>query len=320
MRRIGAEMSRLSKLARFAWVVLGYNILVIVFGAFVRATGSGAGCGSHWPTCNGSQLIPEIVAVQTLIEFTHRITSAVTVVLIIALIIWTWRSYPRKSVLRWTSGAMGLFIVTESLLGAGLVLFNLVDKNASILRAVSMMAHLINTFVLLASISLTAWWCSVGEPTGFRPDRKYRWLFGIGIAAMMLLGASGAIAALGDTLFPSKSLLQGLEADFAAASNYLIRLRIFHPGIAILTGLFAGLFAFNLNKKYPSEALNKITLSLIGLIVFQLVLGSINVLLLAPVWIQLIHLLVTCLIWILYLLAGVLGLVPGYLAVGVTKK
>lgn len=313
-------MSRLTKLAKFAWIVLGYNIFVIVFGAFVRATGSGAGCGSHWPTCNGNQIIPEIVAVQTLIEFTHRITSALTVVLIIALIVWTWRVYPRKSVLRWTSGAMGLFIVAESLLGAGLVLFNLVDQNGSVLRAFSMMAHLINTFILLASITLTAWWSSIGEPTGFRADLKFHWMFGVGLAAMLLLGASGSIAALGDTLFPSRSLLQGLEADFAAASNYLIRLRIFHPGIAILTGAFAGIFAYRLNVKYPTEELRIASRILIGLIVFQLILGAVNVVLLAPVWIQLIHLLVTCLIWIFYLLAGVLGLVSGHFAPGVVKE
>ena len=314
-------MAPLSKLARFGWAVLAYNLFVIVFGAFVRATGSGAGCGDHWPTCNGTQIIPEIVRVQTLIEFTHRVTSGLTLVFIVALLVWTWRSYPRGSTLRWTSGAMGLFIVTESLLGAGLVLFNLVDQNGSVLRAVSMMAHLINTFFLLASISLTAWWSSVGEPQGLKPDRATRWLFGIGVVAMMVLGASGAVAALGDTLFPSRSLLQGLQADIAAASNYLVRLRIFHPGIAILTGAFSAFFAYRLMQKYPEDGLLKRTsILLMGLIATQLGLGLINVLLLAPVWLQLVHLLVTSLVWILYLLTGVLGLVSSHLAFGVVKK
>jgi heme A synthase len=242
-------------------------------------------------------------------------------VFIAALLVWTWRSYPRGSALRWASGAMGLFIVTESLLGAALVLFSLVDQNASVLRAVSMMAHLINTFLLLAGISLTAWWSSVGEPQGLKPDRGMRWMFGIGVAAMMLLGASGAIAALGDTLFPSRSLLEGLQADIAAASNYLVRLRIFHPGIAILTGAFAALFAYRLMQKYPEDGMLKRTsILLMVLIATQLGLGLINVLLLAPVWLQLVHLLMTSLVWILYVLTGVLGLVSSHLAFGIVKK
>ena len=64
-----AENKRL--LTRFAWFTVFYNVLVILWGALVRASGSGAGCGNHWPLCNG-QVIPVSPGWHTVIEFTHR--------------------------------------------------------------------------------------------------------------------------------------------------------------------------------------------------------------------------------------------------------
>src|SRR5262249_24948503 len=76
-------------LARFAWLLVVYNIAVILWGAYVRATGSGAGCGSHWPLCNG-EIVPRAAQAQTLIEFTHRITSGISLLLVAILAVWTW--------------------------------------------------------------------------------------------------------------------------------------------------------------------------------------------------------------------------------------
>src|SRR5512146_1869905 len=98
----------LSRFAKFSWGVLGYNVFVILFGAYVRATGSGAGCGAHWPLCNGV-VIPHPQRIETIIEFTHRLTSGLTLVLVAALVIWAWRKYPKGSLLRWSSGAAIFF-------------------------------------------------------------------------------------------------------------------------------------------------------------------------------------------------------------------
>lgn len=163
----------ISKLAKYAWGVLVYNLFVIVFGAFVRATGSGAGCGSHWPLCNGV-MIPRAPAIETVIEFSHRLSSGVTLVLIAILIVQVWRTYPKGSALRKSSGFIGLFVIIKSLLGAGLVLFELVQHDASLARAISMMAHLLNTFLLLASLMVTAWWLTKGAPVTWGKDGKTR--------------------------------------------------------------------------------------------------------------------------------------------------
>ena len=231
----------LSKLAKFAWGVLVYNLLVIVFGAFVRATGSGAGCGSHWPSCNGD-IIPRAPELETVIEFSHRVSSGITLVLIAFLIVWVWRSYPKGNPLRKSSGLIGIFIITESLLGAGLVLFELVQHNASLARAISMMAHLLNTFLLLASLVVTAWWLSTGVPDNWKRDDKARILSVFGVLGMFVLAASGALTALGDTLFPAGSLAEGLRQDIDPAAHFLLRLRIFHPIIAVVVGSYVAGF------------------------------------------------------------------------------
>lgn len=310
----------MTKLMRFGWFVLAYNLFVIVFGAFVRATGSGAGCGSHWPTCQGA-IIPRAPAIETIIEYTHRITSGLTIVFIVALVIWTWRTYPRGSALRKTSGAAFAFIVVESLLGAGLVIFNLVLNDASLVRAFAMMAHLVNTFLLIGSLTLNAIFLTFGTPQGIRADRKMAWFYGAGVVAFFVLGASGAIAALGDTLYPSQSLLEGVRQDFVVTSNYLVRLRIYHPLIAVITCGYAIAYAFWARRKLTeNNRLRIVSTGLIALALFQLCLGAINVVLLAPVWLQLVHLFITCLLWIGYLMTGIFSLITGYLPLRVVDQ
>ena len=306
----------LTRYSRFTLAVLAYNILVIVYGAFVRATGSGAGCGSHWPLCNGV-VIPQAPAVETIIEFTHRVSSGGVLILIAILIIWTWRVYPKGSWVRRGAGFAALFTVTESLLGAGLVLFNLVAHNASLTRAFSMMLHLVNTFLLLASITITALISIFGEPEKLHPRRDIRWVATAGAVGLLILGASGAIAALGDTLFPSGSLAEGIAQDFIPTAHFLLRLRIFHPIIAVAAGLGSAAALNFIARRSLGATEKKAGRLLAGLVAVQLVLGAINVILLAPVWMQLLHLLMTTLIWITYVFGSVLGLVASYLPVRV---
>ena len=78
----------------FAWAVLAYDLVVVAWGAFVRATGSGAGCGKHWPSCNG-EIVPRAPRVETAIEFTHRATSGIALVLGVVLLAWALRAFSR---------------------------------------------------------------------------------------------------------------------------------------------------------------------------------------------------------------------------------
>jgi cytochrome c oxidase assembly protein subunit 15 len=220
---------------RFAWAVLAFNLLVVLWGALVRATGSGAGCGGHWPLCNG-ELVPRAPAIETLIEFTLRAMSALSLASVAALCIWAFRRFPRGSRVRKVAALSAAFLCIQALLGAGLVLFDYVAHNVSVGRAFYLALSLANTQVLLAALTATPWLASQPENTVAwrRAPRAV-------LAALPLtvpLGMTGAIAALGDTLFPAISLKAGLAQDFSAAASLLVRLRSLHPLLAVAIGVF----------------------------------------------------------------------------------
>lgn len=296
------------KLTVFAWVATGYTALVIMWGAFVRATGSGAGCGAHWPLCNG-EVIPRAPQLETIIELTHRLSSGLLGLLVAALIIWVWRRYPAGSLVRLSAALAGFFTLTEALIGAALVLFGLVADNDTIQRAVMMMVHLVNTFLLMGSLGLTAWWAGSGVPVRLEGQDWIGWGLATGLGAVLLLGASGAVAALGDTLYPSSSLAEGIRQDFDAEASLLIRLRIFHPAIAIIVGAYLAGIGLLLRKRIRVKMHRRLPVLMIVVYVVQLGLGALNVILLAPVWMQLVHLLVSVVIWLCLVLssAAVLG-------------
>ena len=286
-----------SRFSIFSWGVLGYNIAVILWGAFVRATGSGAGCGEHWPTCNG-EIIPRAPQMETMIEFVHRISSGLTLLLVAALVVWAWRKFKRGSPVRFASGAALFFVLVEAALGAGLVLFGWTADDDSVGRAIMMMVHLVNTFLLLGNLTLTAVWATWGSPERFHLPARWEWLLPLSLVGILVLGASGAITALGDTLFPAASLAEGMRAEFSGSAHFLLRLRVFHPLIAVLSGVLVYLAARNALNRVKKPAAQRAAGLVIGLFGLQLLLGGINVVLLAPVWMQLIHLLVSNLIWI----------------------
>ena len=288
---------KLTKFAKYVWFVLAVNLGVILWGAYVRATGSGAGCGSHWPLCNG-EVIPRSEQIETMIEFTHRASSGVAFLLVLGMLIWAWRIYPGGNLVRYGAILSMFFMITEALLGAGLVLFELVAENASAARALAISVHLVNTFLLLACISLTAWWASGGEPLKLRTGDTKIWLLAIGFISVLVLGMSGALTALGDTLFPVSSLEEGIRQDFSSAAHFLIRLRILHPTLAVFVSIYLIFiigWIISRVKNYGSKVLGRLT---IFLIVLQLSAGLVNVILLAPVWIQLFHLFISDTIWI----------------------
>jgi heme A synthase len=293
----------------FAWGVLGYSVLVILWGAFVRATGSGAGCGSHWPLCNGT-VVPRAAQLETMIEFAHRITSGLSVVLIAALILWGWRLSRPGHPIRKMLVASGVFILLEALIGAWLVLAGLTADNDSIGRAVSMALHLINTFLLLAALAFTAWWASGGELIDLRGQGYLRgqgWLVGgwlVALVAVLIVGMSGAVTALGDTLFPSATLNEGLQADFSPTAHILVRARVLHPVIAVGSAVFAVLLSRLIAARRPASRTQRWATAVSALFFVQVMAGALNVALLAPVWMQIVHLGLALAAWLSVILLG----------------
>lgn len=290
-------------LTYFAWFLVGYTILVILWGAFVRATGSGAGCGSNWPTCNG-EIIPRAESVETLIEFSHRVTSAFMGVLVIVLVAWSWRFYGLRHRATIASIVTLVFTLIEGGIGAGLVIFELVADNPSSARALWMGAHLINTLILMGVLTAAAWWCSGGAPISLKKNRTLVRILAFGLFGLLIVSAFGAITALGDTLFPAESFAEGAAAKFDQEAHFSVRARIWHPTIAVGVTIYMLVILFTqpeLSATPRARRWQRINICLLG---GQILIGVINVLLAAPVWMQLVHLLMTDLIWSALIIHG----------------
>jgi cytochrome c oxidase assembly protein subunit 15 len=289
--------------ARYAWGVLAFNVGVVLWGAFVRATGSGAGCGQHWPLCNGD-ILPVAPTLKTIIEFTHRATSGIDLAMVAVLVVWAFRAFPRRHPVRLGAVLSAVFLMTEALIGAALVLLEHVAANKSTARGYSLSLHLINTLTLLACLTLTAWW-AMGKPA-VRLAGRTAWMAAGSLGLVMLLGVSGAIAALGDTLFPARSLAEAFAQDFDPASSIFVRLRVLHPIIAAVAAMWLVFYAVAIAGRRPD--LRTRAWVLLALIGGQLLAGTANLLLRAPVWMQMVHLLLADALWIslVILCAGVL--------------
>jgi cytochrome c oxidase assembly protein subunit 15 len=299
---LGRRVRDFSRFQRFTHLVLLYTLAVIVWGAYVRATGSGAGCGDHWPTCNG-EIIPRSPGAETIVEFTHRVTSGIAFLMVVAQWIWSLRLFPRRHEVRGASGLVLVFMVTEALVGAGLVIFKMVAGNTEIARAYWMAAHLLNTFALLAAMALLSERAARAVAGRARPEpRKLQpvsRLVDVGLAAMILVAMTGAVAALGDTLFPSRSLAEGIAQDLSPTAHVFIRLRLAHPIAAALTALFLlALMAWFSSRDPEALRVRRASMAVAGLVLLQVCVGVANLLLLAPTILQLCHLLVADLLWL----------------------
>lgn len=285
---------RVRAFVRYAWVALAMTVLVIVWGAVVRATGSGAGCGSHWPLCNGN-VVPLAPTAATIIEFVHRVTSGLVMVLAIGLVVMARRTFPGGHPARKWAVISLVFMLVEAAIGAGIVLLQLVEGNTSALRAGYVGGHLVNTLLLVAAMTTTIW-TARSDSTVVDRSRSMSG-FTVAMVTMLVVAATGAIVALGDTLFPSTSLAAGLAADLDPTSHFLIRLRVWHPILAAAVAAYLFWIAWR-HPDFAGEAQATPRQLVMMLIVGQCVLGLINLLLLAPLSLQMAHLLGSNLLWI----------------------
>ena len=284
-------------LKRFSWAVLAYFIAVILWGTLVRATGSGAGCGDHWPLCNGT-VIQHSPRADTMIEFTHRLTSGISFFSVVGLLVWTLRATSRGHLARVTALLAVLFTVVEALLGALLVKLELTAQSQSPLRAPYLALHLANTLLLLAALTLTAH--LLGRTRGYM-------LNGIrlvapagaiaGILLVLIVGVTGSLAALGDTLFPASSLGTALRQDFSPGTGWLVRWRWTHPTVAFLASVFLIWILVRAARHTARWDNRRLSALVLVLLAAQYVLGVMDVTLLAPVWLQLVHLLGADVLW-----------------------
>lgn len=289
-------MAPRAKFETWALALLGATVLVILWGAFVRVTGAGAGCADHWPLCNG-ELVPRAPKIETLIELTHRLTSGAAGLLSIVVVVLSFRTYPAGAPVRRAALASLVLMLVEGAIGALLVKKGLVAKDASSARAIVVGLHLSNTFLLLAAQLLTVQLARGGTPSlRGRLGLAYP-LFGL-LSLVLLLGASGAVTALGDTLFPAQSLAEGVAHDLTPGAHFLVRLRVWHPLLALLVGGLVVYFAQHLRASSASTQVARWAWIVTCAYIAQVAVGSLNLVLLAPAALQILHLLFADLIWL----------------------
>jgi heme a synthase len=263
------------------------NLIVILLGAAVRATGSGAGCGRSWPTCQG-EILPALEGA-TAIEFSHRAASAVALLAVAWMVVAVFRGSQRRDLVRKGAVAVAISIVIEALIGMVIVLAEWVADDASVARAVSVPIHLVSTFVLLAGLVMTRFWLTT-KVSSHRFDRENALSIGLISFGLLAVAATGAVTALADTLFPKEF---DLATTVTAGEHFLTRLRVVHPVVAVTVGLVAAWYAA---RRLDGPGRRPAAL-IIGAVLIQVALGAANVALLTPLPLALVHLLVADVLW-----------------------
>jgi heme A synthase len=285
------------------------TFMVIVWGAFVRVTHSGAGCGKHWPLCNG-EFIPFQPEIETIIELTHRTTSGLSFIFVLILFYISKKSFSKGSLLRSAASYALFFMLIEVAIGASLVLFGWVKDNTSEVRAFMIAFHLVNSFLLMASLAIHAF-----VPERFSDIQLKNLLILIGnpvekgmLFFYLIVGSTGAITALGDTLFPVINLRAqnagyNVFTEITSASHFLIQLRIIHPILAIILALVLIQYVvFNrLDGKVLSNlnfsSIRKLSFLLVVFTLTQTIIGPLTILFQAPASMQLLHLSCSLILW-----------------------
>lgn len=293
---------KLSGFAKYAWFALAYNIIVILWGAFLRASLSGDGCGEHWLTCGG-EVVPTAPQFKTIIEFSHRLSTGLAFFVVLILAVWAFRRSAKGDVIRKMALASFGLIIVEALIGAGLVLTGNTAENWTNSRPFWMAAHLITTFTLLAVLTLTAWFAQGGKVFGFKASRKVLILLAVAVGGIFLIGMSGTVAALSSMLFPSTSLAEGIARDFSSTSHILLRLRLSHPILSIGVGVFLLFLATWLKSQSEKDSGSIRWANVLSILVLiQFASGATTLLMHAPILMQIVHLLLADLVWIAFVL------------------
>ena len=283
------------KVESYAKAGLLLSIASILAGAFVRATGSGDGCGATWPTCKG-KIIPALSDTSELIEFSHRSVSGV--LLVVTLIIFAkTRKFQKESLVRKVTNYLTFFVIFEALIGAVIVIFEWVGLNSSLPRIIAVPIHLVNTFGLLGSYAILY---KILQDDLQNIKDMFNKNFLLISSLFLLSGATGSITALADVLFPSASFVEGFLADFDRTSEVLTRLRILHPIISSILSIVLYVYATWIRKKY-----NVGVKPLQILILIAVFLGVINVLSNIVLPLSILHLAIADFLWISYIYVSI---------------
>ncbi len=303
--------SRLQRFSRFSWGLLAYVLIVILWGVYLRASGSGDGCGVDWPSCGGIFTVGKGAQAKTFIEYAHRASTMLLGFLLLAQIVWAWRLFPKKHPVRFTLGAALFFTILESWIGRHLVVNDLVAYSQAPERVFWFAAHQVNTLLLAASFALTAWWGGGQPAPQLRKQGPFAALALFSLVALLGLTVTGAISALGDTLYPPENHLQVMEQAILPTANLVMKARPVHPYTAVVIAMFLSLAAGLFDHLRPSPQTRRFAYGVWLMLGVQMILGLINIGLLAPLWMQILHTAAADVLWLSLILMCAAGLAVG---------
>ena len=283
-----------------AWAALAFTLFVVLWGGFVSASGAGDGCGDDWPLC-GELLSPSAGttpadSTDTLVEFTHRATSGLALLAVAVLAVWSRRRFPPGHRARYWAALSLAFMVVESLIGAALVIFQWVDMNVSLARALVQPVHLANTYFLMGALACAAWWSGPRQPAPLDPGRPDR-LVAAALGGLIVVSAFGTAASLASTVFPSESFLDGVSSDFSGGAHYLVRLRVWHPVAVLVFSAYLVWLGRRLAGTQP-DGLPAAFHPTAAVFAAQLAVGALDAVLLAPIGLQMAHLFLAHALWL----------------------
>lgn len=299
-----SSSNRLTSYSLAVLLLVGYSILAILYGAYVRASFSGDGCGTNWPNCGQANFLPS-GSLKSFIEFSHRVSAQLILPLTVGLYWFTRAKKPEyKETQRWLLWAT-FFTLVEGAVGAGLIKFGLTAYKDTVHRTFAMSLHLVTTFALLASLAFAALSSVYKERVEFKGQGAVLSIFSFGAFWTVILGISGAISALGTMLRVHD---QVLEQALRPTADYLDRLRVAHPFVAVAALVSIVVCAGLVSAIRPYPMVRKASRVLLGLFAVQMACGLLNIWIKAPVWMQVIHLLLADLIWMALVSVGYFAL------------
>lgn len=304
------------RFAKGSLYLLVATVFVVLFGAFVRASLSGDGCGTSWPMCDGG-VLPIGAQLKTYIELSHRATSGLLLLGVLGMMIWSFRLFPKGSPVRKASIGAFAFTLVSAAIGAILVLFSLVVEDKSTARAVTMPLHLMNTFALMGALALMAHFARGGRVPSFANQggmgSAFKWTIGL----FFLLGMTGAVSAMGKTAFHAElamanTFMDRVNMHLGDSAHPVLRGGVLHPLLAMAAGLVL-LFTTRLamERREKNAEVQRWGNWTIWLYVVQMAFGTMNLVMSAPVWMQITHLAIALANWMALVMLAVHSMPKG---------
>ena len=272
-----------------AWTGSALTLGLIVLGGIVRITGSGMGCGDHWPRCNGEWFPP--LDLPTLIEIGHRWAAGLVSLVVLGLATIAWLHHRNDRKLRDPATLAALLLIAQVLLGAITVKLSLPPW--------VVITHFANAMALLAVLIVAALRAGEGRgPAPIRPpggsQRLVRGTAGFGFL-VILFGAQVAN-------FNAGLLCLGLPLCNGTLLPPTTPLASLHWAHRVLAFLFLGLVLTltfrQLRSSDPAgRTLRRWTVIVSGVTILQLGIGAAMVTRLLPPGFRVAHLLVGTLLW-----------------------